>query len=48
MKIEKTVAKIGEKEIIVKSFNFDQHRFPIILCILDNGCKLLPMLFFSR
>ena len=36
MKIRKTVSKKGEKEIRVKSFNMDQHRFSIILCILGN------------
>ena len=34
MKINKTIAKIGEKEISVKTFNMDQQRFSVVLCIL--------------
>ena len=40
MKINKTVAKIGEKEISVKTFNMDQHRFSVVLCIFANRGKL--------
>lgn len=47
MIIEKTIAKIGEKEIRVKSFNMEQHRFSLVLCILGNGSKLPPMIAFK-
>ena len=47
MIIEKTIAKIGEKEIRVKSFNMVQHRFSLVLCILGNGSKLPPMIVFK-
>ena len=47
MKIENTIAKIGEKEIRVKSFNMDQYLFSLILYILGNGSKLLPMIVFK-
>jgi len=39
------VSKIGEKEIIVKTFNMDKHWFSLILCINGNG-ELYTMIIF--
>ena len=47
MKINKTVAKIGEKEISVKTFNMDQLRLLVVLCIIANGGKLPPIIVFK-
>ena len=47
MKINKTIEKIGEKEISVRTFNMDQKRFSVALCILANGGKLPPMIVFK-
>ena len=45
-KIETTISKIGEKEIRIKSFNLDKHRFSLVLCITEAGNKLQPMIVF--
>ena len=47
MKINKTVAKIGEKEISVKAFKIELHRFSIVLCCLTNEGKLPQMIVFK-
>ena len=46
-KIEKTISKIGEKEIRIKTFNIDQHIFSLVLCIIASGHKLSPMIVFK-
>lgn len=43
-KIENTISKIGEKEIRIKRFNLDQHRFSLVFCISAAGNKLQPMI----
>ena len=46
LKIENTISKIDEKGIRIKSFNLDQHRFSLVLCITAAGNKLPPMIVF--
>lgn len=46
LKFENTISKIGKKEIRIKSFNLDQHRFSLVLCITAAGNKLPPMIVF--
>ena len=38
--------QIGEKEIRIKTFNLDQQRFSLVLCVIAARNKLPPMIVF--
>ena len=38
--------QIGEKEIRIKTFNLDQQRFSLVLCVIAVGNKLPPIIVF--
>ena len=42
----KLKSKFGEKEIRIKSFNLDQHRFSLVLRITTAGNNLPPIIVF--
>ena len=44
----KTIAKIGDKKVNIKSFGCDKMRMSIILSIFTNGDKLAPLIVFIR
>ena len=47
MNYKKTIESIGNKNVHVKTFNFDILRISLILTILSNGTKLAPLVVFK-
>ena len=43
----KSCAKIGERNINVKTFGRERNRISIILCISASGLKLPPLIIFK-
>ena len=44
----KTVNKVGEKEICMKSTGHEKQHFIVVLACLASGTKLKPMVIFKR
>ena len=42
-----TIAKIGEKNVNIRTFGKDKMRISVVLTILADGSKLPPLLIFK-